>query len=398
MTVRCRVCKSNKIKNLFLKKNFPYFSGPLESAKIKQLNKILKKKKKTNKLNVAFCEHCSHIFLQSLPSRSILSELYKKFYSYPSALKKGFEPTRDNEFLKIFNSEMRFIKGDRSILEIGCFDGYIINKLKKKFKNIFGCDPSPGAEIGKKRGLKIKKNFFSKDLYRKNFDIIIGRHIFEHLINLSKFLNDIKYKLNKKGILVLEVPNVDFFLNNGLLTIFSLQHIQYFNEASIKKVLDLNGFKINRIFKSQENLIVFCEKKIIEKNIKIKKNFKLIQNFNQKLKKNEKLLKNFLIKNNVKKKDIIVWGAGGAGIAILKFYNINHENVLCYVDIDKSKISSCYLNIRKKIFFPRKNLLSKAKFIFIASMYTENILAQINKMKIKKKIITFFPKFNILNN
>ena len=41
-----------------------------------------------------------------------------------------------------------------SILEIGCFDGYIINKLKKTFHNVFGCDPSPGAEIGKKKGLK----------------------------------------------------------------------------------------------------------------------------------------------------------------------------------------------------------------------------------------------------
>ena len=58
-----------------------------------------------------------------------------------------------------------------SILEIGCFDGYIISKLKKTFHNVFGCDPSPGAEIGKNKGLKIKEIFIQEIFLKENLTL-----------------------------------------------------------------------------------------------------------------------------------------------------------------------------------------------------------------------------------
>ncbi len=393
----CRVCKSKNIKNLFRKDDFPYFTSPLRISKIKNLNKILKNKKKSFTLDVAFCKDCSHVFLKKLPDQNMLNELYRKFYSYPSAIKDGFEPVRDNTFLKIFNNQMKNLNKRSTILEIGCFDGYIISKLKKIYRNISGCDPSPGAEIGKKKGLKIKRNFFSKNLYSNKFDVIIGRHVFEHLIDLDKFLKDISYNLNKDGILILEVPNVNFFLKNGLLTVFSLQHIQYFNKYSLKKILNLNNFNVKKIYSSQENLIIFCNKKKINSNIRIKKDLKLLKNFESKLKKNQKKLNEFIKKSNTKNNDIVIWGAGGAGYAVFKFYNLDIKKINFYVDIDKSKMNSRYFNIPKRIYAPTKSLLTKAKFILISSMYAENIISKLNKMKLKKKIITFFPKFNILN-
>ena len=60
-------------------------------------------------------------------------------------------------------------------------------------------------------------------------------------------------------------------------------------------------------------------------------------------------------------------------------------------------MNSRYFNIPKRIYTPTKSLLTKAKFILISSMYADNIISKLNKMKLQKKIITFFPKFNILN-
>jgi len=393
----CRVCKSNKIKNLFKKDNFSYFTSPIKISKIRNLNKILKKQKDNYRLEVVYCNECSHVFLKKLPDQGMLNKLYKKFYSYPSAIRDGFEPVRDNTFLKIFNIQMKNYSKKSSILEIGCFDGYIINKLKKTFHNVFGCDPSPGAEIGKKKGLKIKRDFYSRNLFKRKFDIIIGRHVFEHLKDLDKFLNDINYNLNENGTLILEVPNVNFFLKNGLLTVFSLQHIHYFNEFSLRKILNINNFWPIKIYKSQENLIIFCKKEKTNLNIKINKDLKLLKNFEIKFKNNQNKLNKFIKTNNIKDKNIVIWGAGGAGYAVSKFYNIDIKKIYCYVDIDKSKVNSRYYNIPKKIYFPNKNLLTKAKYVFITSMYAKNIIFQLKKMKLKKKIITFFPKFNILS-
>ena len=51
------------------------------------------------------------------------------------------------------------------VLEIGCFDGYVLQKLKKEGYNVNGCDPSEGAEIGKGFGLNIQKEFFDPNNY-----------------------------------------------------------------------------------------------------------------------------------------------------------------------------------------------------------------------------------------
>ena len=66
------------------------------------------------------------------------------------------------------------------------------------------------------------------------------QHVFEHLKDLDKFLNDINYNLNENGTLILEVLML-IFLKNGLLTV-SLQHIHYFNEFSLRKILNINNF------------------------------------------------------------------------------------------------------------------------------------------------------------
>ena len=79
-----------------------------------------------------------------------------------------------------------------------------------------------------------------------------------------------------------------FSKKNGLLTVFSLQHIHYFNEFSLRKILNINNFWPIKIYKSQENLIIFCKKEKTNLNIKINKDLKLLKNFEIKFKKKPK--------------------------------------------------------------------------------------------------------------
>ena len=131
-------------------------------------------------------------------------------------------------------------------------------------------------------------------------------------------------------------------------------------------------------------------------NIKINKDLKLLKNFEIKFKKNQNKLNKFIKTNNIKDKNIVIWGAGGAGYAVSKFYNLDIKKIYCYVDIDKSKVNSKYYNIPKKIYFPNKNLLTKAKYVFITSMYAKNIIFQLKKMKLKKKKKNYYIFFQSL--
>ena len=395
--MKCPVCKSLEIKELFLKKNFPYFTSPLSSQKLNKLNKILKNKKKTQDLNVVYCISCTHVFLKNIPDTKTLNELYNKFYNYPSPLKKGFEPTRDNKFLKIFNEQKKMFKSQSKVLEIGCFDGYILSKIKSQF-NVHGCDPSPGALIGRKQGLNIERSFFGKDTFgKKTFDVIIARHIIEHISDLDNFLKNLTSKISKHGKLILEMPNINFFLKSGLPSVFSLQHIQYFNHSSIEKLLANNGFKILKLKYSDDNLIIFSQKSEIKIKTKYKKSLYFHKRFIKKQKLIEKKISVYFTKNSIKKNQMVIWGAGGFGVGFLKFFNINLNLIKHFVDIDKEKTNCKYYGIKKRIFPSVSKNINCAKILIITSMYSNEILKDILRKKINIKIIALFPKLKFYN-
>ena len=95
------------------------------------------------------------------------------------------------------------------------YDGYILNKIKQKYSklNVFGCEPSKGADIANKFNLNVKKTFFDNSTFKnKKFDLIIIRHTLEHIYDLEKILNDIKSNMKDNSVLSIEVPNINFYL------------------------------------------------------------------------------------------------------------------------------------------------------------------------------------------
>ena len=148
----CPICRSKKFRSILNIKKFPYFTAPKNKETIKK-KKI---KNKAFNLQVVNCRNCTHTFLSKLPNLNILNELYDKYYNYPSALNGFFTPERDENFIKCFLKTQKITK-NKKILEVGCYDGYILKRLKKYGYRVNGCDPSKGALIGKKHGIKIRK-------------------------------------------------------------------------------------------------------------------------------------------------------------------------------------------------------------------------------------------------
>ena len=150
----CPCCKKDKTSKFLVSKKFPYFTTPINN-----ISKMKIKKKNYHKyfddLKYHYCKICDHVFLIKSPNYKVIEELYKKFYSYPSARSGDFLPTRDDAFLNFLNKYLgNNKKKDCSFFEIGCYDGYILYQLKKQgFKNVSGCDPSEGAKIALSYGL-----------------------------------------------------------------------------------------------------------------------------------------------------------------------------------------------------------------------------------------------------
>ena len=380
--MQCCCCGKKDFKQLINFGKFPYINTAVKkTSKIKNYFKDLK---------YNYCKYCKHIIITPEPNFKKLDLLYKKFYNYNSPLlEKKIKPIRDIFFLNYFNKWIEKHKYKNNFYEIGCFDGYIMHKLKKTFKQTEGCDPSNGADIAKKNNLNVKKIYFnSKNLPNNKFDVVLSRHVIEHLSDPNKFISNIDKITHKNSTVVIETPNFDYYLKKNKTECFSFQHISCFNIFSLQLLFKKHGFIC---FKKKvgQNIIVFFKK---SKNLKIKvKNNIILQNYSN-YKSNIIIQKdNFKKIFSIKDEKFVVWGTGGYAITLIYLLLMKLEKISFFIDTNKSNSNKKFIGINKNIrtIDYAKSHKNKYNTIIIASMYYSEIISVIKKFRLAKKVIIF---------
>ncbi len=143
-----------------------------------------------------------------------------------------------------------FFHKKKFILDYGCGSGELAIALSffYKNKNIFTADV---FKLDKKFIPKVKKHYLlhKGQLKNKKFDIILMRHVFEHIFNLNGFLKEIKKNLkNKDSNLIIEVPNMDSLWRKIMKKrwpgYFYPFHYYVFSKKFLLNHLRKNGLKV----------------------------------------------------------------------------------------------------------------------------------------------------------
>lgn len=177
--------------------------------------------------------------------------------------KKEIRDGYDKIYDKIFMSDRFYqfcikivdkIQGD--VLDIGCGQGFLIEKLLKKTKHnsVVGVDISPKlcsiASARNPKAIIFNSDAENLPFTRNSFDIIFITEVLEHLLAPRKAISEISRVLKPKGKLVLTVPNRDWFLfKRYSISKKSFQPVddRWYRVREIKKLLSQNGFKIIKI-------------------------------------------------------------------------------------------------------------------------------------------------------
>jgi 2-polyprenyl-3-methyl-5-hydroxy-6-metoxy-1,4-benzoquinol methylase len=133
------------------------------------------------------------------------------------------------------------------LLEIGCGDGFLLNKIKDKY-NITGIDISEFAikraskliDDNKLKILDIEKQDVDGD-----FDIIIAFDVMEHLKDPTETIKKIKNALKKDGIFIFSVPNNYGIFGKIMTKIFNFidkTHISTYEREKWIQILKDNKF------------------------------------------------------------------------------------------------------------------------------------------------------------
>ncbi len=223
------------------------------------------------------CNECNLMWSYPMPTEEELTVHYNSYY--------------ERRFQKILNSSLKFF---RDIITFKYIREYYFLKNTMKYSHIkkfldYGCGEGEMLLIGKKFGWNCTGTEYSKELsdkYNKlgikvvvardfqnstleqnNFDLILFKHLFEHLKEIPLFLNQAKKYLRKNGLIAIKTPS-----NTSLRAktktanwhyVNPPEHLWSFNPHNFKLLLENNGFEVLRI---RNNLMVdelICYAKVI---------------------------------------------------------------------------------------------------------------------------------------
>lgn len=152
-------------------------------------------------------------------------------------------------------------EGKQRVLDLGCYNGLVLDKLKQKGHEVYGIELSEyGLSECKRKKIPVLKydlNLFPYPLKSNTYDVIILGEVIEHVLSPDQILNEAKRMLKKKGILIITTPNLAALTRRIKLLVgvnpnidVSLEdssgHIRYYTFSSLTKLLSNYNFKIEK--------------------------------------------------------------------------------------------------------------------------------------------------------
>jgi len=155
--------------------------------------------------------------------------------------------------------DLRKIKG--SVLEVGCGAGMFALAIKKHLPalSVCGCDIDERAiNLAKERETRVDFRF--GDVYKlpyesASFDAVVSFDVLEHLEEPNKALDEVRRVLKAGGLFHLYVPcEGDVYTIYGIFKRLGIipkrkyaGHIQQYEQASLRNLLEEKGFRVQRI-------------------------------------------------------------------------------------------------------------------------------------------------------
>jgi len=201
-------------------------------------------------INIVECKICKLKQCYPMPHLKDLIHYNQKYFQLAHGAKKIDKIS--NSFLNAISlCRIQYINNYvtvnnikiNSVLEIGPGNGYLAKNLIKKIKIItydaIETDNSLYENL-KTIGLKVFDKFES--LKNNNYDLIVASHVLEHIDNPDNFLQNIRKKLSKNGIVFFEVPCLDYLYKKR-----HEPHLFFYEKKTLQNIIEKNSFNLNSI-------------------------------------------------------------------------------------------------------------------------------------------------------
>jgi predicted SAM-dependent methyltransferase len=128
------------------------------------------------------------------------------------------------------------LKTSGNLLDVGCGkEEFLVKEGRKRGFRARGIDPLINTDL---------EHFKTEE----KFDVLVLKHVLEHISDLDRFLNKCRDLLKSQGLILISCPNIKslmyFIFRSRWYGLQPTQHVWQFTPELLKKVLEKNNFKI----------------------------------------------------------------------------------------------------------------------------------------------------------
>ena len=262
----------------------------------------------------------------------------------------------------------------KRVLEIGSGKGEYLELLARSgAQKCSGLEHSPSSvAFAQARGLDVRPGYLGPGFINPwpfEFDAFSIFSFMEHWPDLRGSLGALRSLLNEGAHGLVEVPNFDFVLANGLYSEFTVDHIFYFDQTTLRTVLEMCGFEVIEISSVWHDYILSAQ-------VRKRKSFDT-ERFMAKQERIVSELNAFV--GRFSPHEVVVWGAGHQALAVMSLAHIQGR-ISHVLDSANFKQGEYTPGTRLLIKAPESLLTDCPKAVVImAAAYSDEVLETLNQ-------------------
>lgn len=228
-----------------------------------------------------------------------------------------------------------------TVVEIGCGDGHLLRRLAQKRLDgrFIGFDPNASITLAER--VEGRQELFLPDQHIHDIrpDIIISRHVLEHLINPLGFVQALAFaaEWSERPVrLYLEVPCVNRVFESGRVVDFYYEHNSHFTLNSFTRMLEQCASDIELIETGYNEEVIFGLA-TLGKGGERKGYADEALLFAENARKAHDTISRQLADIYAAGKKTAIWGGTGKAAAFMHFYGVDADRFPLVVDSDIEK-------------------------------------------------------------